>query len=239
MEMKRLRENCQMKLCFTPVYNFPEHTFKISFLNARSLHKNFNNVTHDTSIVTSDILAFAEARLHPHESEQYVMTNYTLHINSPVSNSTERTHLGLAVYIKNTVEVQNITNLNFTSTHFIVAKVFSQNKLLQIVTLYRKCNSAKEQFYEDFAAMVTYIESQQDVVIVGDFNYDFNDNIHQNVCTTIETLYSLIHVKTEPSFQNTQSLTTIYHAFTNIPQHQASVIECPYSDHKMLTVALL
>ena len=67
IEMIRLRTTCQLKLCYTPAYNFPKESLKVSFLNSRSLHKHFEDVKNDQSFQCCDIIAFAETRLYDNE----------------------------------------------------------------------------------------------------------------------------------------------------------------------------
>ena len=107
-EMKRLRTEKQLQLCYTPMFRFPNHHLKVTFLNARSLHKHFNDVKCDHSLFTTDIMCFAETRLYEHETNNYVLENYTLHLNSkPTNNSHTRPYHGLAIYVKDSIEIKD------------------------------------------------------------------------------------------------------------------------------------
>jgi hypothetical protein len=63
-------------------------------------------------------------------------------------------------------------------------------------------------------------------------------DLNVDVKMKIENFSNLVHIDTEPTFQTNNVLSTIDHAFTNVSRCVTSVIECPYSDHKILAVAL-
>ena len=44
VEMKRLRTEATLELCYVPLYKIDPHKNKIAFNNARSLHKHFKDV---------------------------------------------------------------------------------------------------------------------------------------------------------------------------------------------------
>ena len=52
-EMARMKENAQMKLCYTPFYNLTSACTKITLQNARSLHKHIKNVATYQNFVES------------------------------------------------------------------------------------------------------------------------------------------------------------------------------------------
>ena len=52
-EMELLRNECKLKLSVTPIYKTNQVSFKICYLNARSLQKHINDARHD---LNTDIL---------------------------------------------------------------------------------------------------------------------------------------------------------------------------------------
>jgi endonuclease/exonuclease/phosphatase family metal-dependent hydrolase len=82
------------------------------------------------------------------------------------------------------------------------------------------------------------MDNQNALLILGDFNYDVTLDRNADVKATVENYHNLMHIVTEPTFQNTTGTSTIDNAFTNVNQYDSSVIECPYSDHRILALAL-
>ena len=54
-EMECLRTERYLKLSVTPIYNLDQISFKLCFLNARSLHKHIDDVSHDLNYTSTDI----------------------------------------------------------------------------------------------------------------------------------------------------------------------------------------
>ena len=237
-EMKRLRENHKIVLCYTPPYRFPKDSLKVCFLNARSLHKHFNDVKNDISLLSCDIMAFAETRIMDHEHEQYLMKGFRLFLNcQPKTNAMTRPHLGLAVYVRESIDVKDIASLRFGDNEYIVlTTVFNANSI-QVLILYRKCSSKIHQFTKEIVHLCRYMNTDNTLLVIGDFNCDMEAKL--DVKVTVETHFSVKHIVTEPTFQNiTGTISTIDHAFTNANRYECSVIECPYSDHKIMALAL-
>ena len=239
VEMLRLRTDCQMALCYTPMYKFPKESLKVSFLNVRSLHKHFEHVKHDHSFQCSDIMAFAETRLYDHEQCNYTLDGYRLYLNcQPANGLNTRPSLGLAVYVKDSLNVLHVENLRIASNEYVALKVEYKDRVVQVVVLYRKCGSNKADFFCDIATLTSHMDNQNALLILGDFNYDVTLNRNADVKATVENYHNLMHIVTEPTFQNTTGTSTIDNAFTNVNQYDSSVIECPYSDHRILALAL-
>ena len=236
-EMKRLREHCQLDLCYIPFYRFPDNMFKISFLNARSLHKHAEDIRADHSFDTCDIMSFSETRLY--DGERCDMHGYNMYLNSePTGSNKQRPYHGLAVYVKDTIQVSDVTCVRFSHAEYMVLKIVYCGTVLQMVCLYRSSKCSIQQFMEQIRGLSKYIEGQDQTFVIGDFNCDLNTNV--GVRNAVESLSAgLNHLKTENTFQNsTGALTCIDHAFTTVVNHVATVIECMYSDHKIIGVAL-
>ena len=61
-EMHRLRTEGQLTSAVNPLYNVPEISLKICYLNARSLHKHIKDVRADLNYSSTDVSIFAESR---------------------------------------------------------------------------------------------------------------------------------------------------------------------------------
>ena len=76
-EMSDLRENRQVNLCYTPVYQLSPAQHRIIFHSIRSLHVHFDDVQCDPNYKAADVLAFAESRLsHCDDSNFYKLNNF-------------------------------------------------------------------------------------------------------------------------------------------------------------------
>ena len=59
-DMELLRNECKLKLSVTPICKTNQVSFKICYLNVRSLHKHINDVRHDLNFTNTDINIFLE-----------------------------------------------------------------------------------------------------------------------------------------------------------------------------------
>ena len=61
-EMHQSRTEGQLTFAVNPLYNVPEISLKICYLNARSLHKHFKDVCADLNDSSTDVSISAESR---------------------------------------------------------------------------------------------------------------------------------------------------------------------------------
>ena len=101
-EMERLRSpECQLTLSITPLYKYDEISFKLCYLNTRSLHKHIEDVRNDISYSTADVNVFSESRIiHSESNLDYKLHEYNLFRNDAVSSSNIRPCGGTAVYTR-------------------------------------------------------------------------------------------------------------------------------------------
>ena len=97
-EMECLRTERYLKLSVTPIYNLDQISFKLCFLNARSLHKHIDDVSHDLNYTSTDINIFAETRFNSSDSDMYIIDGYTLFRNDGEPSVTSRPYGGTALY---------------------------------------------------------------------------------------------------------------------------------------------
>ena len=63
VEIERLRTEASLELCYIPLYKVYPGKTKITFNNARSLHKHFKDVEFEPNVLAADVIGFAETRL--------------------------------------------------------------------------------------------------------------------------------------------------------------------------------
>ena len=81
-EMEMLRTERNLKLCFTPLYMLDHSDLKVCCLNARSLHKDIEDVRKYINYFSTDILIFTETRFSSLDpNEMYNIDGYTLFRN--------------------------------------------------------------------------------------------------------------------------------------------------------------
>ena len=60
VEMQRLRTEATLELCYVPSYEIDPHKNKITFNNARSLHKHLKDVEFEPNVLAADVIGFAK-----------------------------------------------------------------------------------------------------------------------------------------------------------------------------------
>jgi hypothetical protein len=61
-EMELLRGERQLTISVTPIYKTDQVSFKLCYLNARSLHKHIDDVRNDLNFRNTDINIFSETQ---------------------------------------------------------------------------------------------------------------------------------------------------------------------------------
>ena len=67
--MELLRNEHKLELSVTPIYKTNQLSFKLCYLNARSLHKHIDDVWHDLNVTNTDINIFSETRFSSTDNE--------------------------------------------------------------------------------------------------------------------------------------------------------------------------
>ena len=100
-EMQRLRTEGQLPLSIKPIYEAPNNSIKICFLNARSLHKHIDDIRHDLNYLSTDVNIFSETRFSQLDDDNlYHIKDYTLFRNDDTTRVSQNTRPfgGMAVY---------------------------------------------------------------------------------------------------------------------------------------------
>ena len=99
-EMQSLRKEKQLKLSVTHIYQKDKTTFKVCFLNSRSLHRHIEDICKDSNFSSIDVNIFSETRLsHTDKDRDYAINEYTLFRNDNQSATLNiRPYGGTAVY---------------------------------------------------------------------------------------------------------------------------------------------
>ncbi len=237
IEMKRLRNTRCLQLCFMPPYFFRDDSLKVAFLNIRSLRKHFLDMTNDSSFYSVDILLFCETKLREEEIPKFQIPGFSTHFIC--ENAAEgMPHKGLIAYVKDELQINNVNTYRIDGNEFLLLEVLHRNFEYQVVVLYRSCHGSINDFRRNIEFIGTDINPNKKILIIGDFNHDISKDsslkhfLKQNIYVN--------HIWTSETYQTTSGscLTTIDHILTNETNYITSVIECPYSDHKILAISL-
>ena len=84
--MELLRNERKLPLIVTPNYKTNQVSFKLCYLNARSLHKHIDDVRHDLNFTNTDINIFSETRFSRTDNDiMYDIDGYNLFRNDRLS----------------------------------------------------------------------------------------------------------------------------------------------------------
>ena len=238
-EMRRLRKEARIKLCYDPVYMIPDSKFKLLFHNARSLHAHFNDVISDQNFVSAYILGFAESRLvNADQTSDYCLPGFMPYRNDQQQDPHSRCRPahGLLTLVKDTCPVLNVEHFNSVALEFTAVTLVHGNTPLQIVFIYRAGFCSLGVFKTLIKKeLCPHLENTVPCVIMGDFNYDVMSGNHSSFQTFMKSAFNCLQVSMEPTTDYGSCLDLI---FSNIEGISTSYIECPWSDHKAIAVAI-
>lgn len=234
-EMNRLRTSAKISISIPLLYYLPQNVTTIIYQNCRSLKRHISDIKKERSLLTANILAFAETCLNSNDnSSDYELDGFALFRNDDICCQ-ERPYHGTIVYSKvspNAFNVDNILNIELTCGY-----IFHENSKINVCFVYCPPKIASfSLFKEMFAYLHNKIDLLQPCIIMGDFNLDFFQvKMLPNHLRTTYSLYQLINSAT------TNYDTVIDHVYTNIDKSLISisgVLESYFSDHKPVFIAL-
>ena len=140
IEMQRLRTEASLELRYVPLYKIDPGKTKIAFNNARSLHRHFKDVEFEPNVLAADVIGFAETRLCSRdENVHFALKRFKLiRLDDTVKETNNRPYHGLALYVKEYLQIQNFLKMQCKSFEFILADISNvQRSYVQVVVLYR------------------------------------------------------------------------------------------------------
>ena len=237
IEMKRLRTDATLKLCYVPLYKIGSDKTKIAFNNARSLHKHYKDVQSEPNVLAADIVGFAETRLCSRdENVHFALKRFRLvRLDDTVKEANNRPYHGLALYVKEYLQIQKVMKMQCKSFEFIFAGIFSiQRGYVQVVVLYKYPKSSQTDFRNDIHCHLRpVIDLNAKLVILGDFNIQV-DGASTGFVDFVETLFGCMqHIK-----QCTTDCGSVLDLIFSNSEGFCDVIEAYWSDHKIIYCAL-
>ena len=236
-EMKRLRTDATLELCYVPLYKIGSDKTKIAFNNARSLHKHYKDVQSEPNVLAADIIGFAETRLCSRdENVHFALKRFRLvRLDDTVKEANHRPYHGLALYVKEYLQIQKVVKMQCKSFEFIFTGTFSiQRGYVQVVVLYKYPKSSQTDFRNDIRCHLRpVIDLNAKLVILGDFNIQI-DGASTGFVDFVETLFGCMqHIK-----QCTTDCGSVLDLIFSNSVGFCDVIEAYWSDHKIIYCAL-
>ena len=237
IEMQRLRTDAALELCYVPLYKIGSDKTKIAFNNARSLHKHYKDVQFEPNVLAADIIGFAETRLCSRdENVHFALKRFRLiRLDDTVKETNNRPYHGLALYVKEYLQIQKVVKMQCKSFEFIFTNTFSiQRSYVQVVVLYKYPKSSQTDFRKDLNCHLRpVIDLNAKLVILGDFNIQI-DGTSTGFVDFVETLFGCMQQIKQCTTDSGSVLDLI---FSN-SEGLCDVIEAYWSDHKLIYCAI-
>ena len=146
-------------------------SFKICFLNARSLHRHIDDVQFDLNYTSTDVNIFAETRFSRDNDDLYKIDNYTLFRNDANQSTTTRPYRGIAVYS----HIEFIPSYPCAHNHNVVDITLMKMMNFPYVTIigiYRSPKIPIKQLCCGLGEVLNMSTSYYNIII-GDFNINW------------------------------------------------------------------
>ena len=237
-EMKRLRSEAQLQLCFTPVYSMEQSGFTVVFHNVRSLHRHFTDVLKDPNYTSAHIIAVAESRLTSRdEDESYAIPDFQIVRNDQTdfSSCQQRPPHGIVLYIQNSLKIGHITNISRKEIEYTVVKLEYDGRSMHFCAFFKSQSCTKTTFEEHCQNLRQILDPHIDFILCGDFNCDISDNQNSRF---VDEMKNLIGCNQFIKEATTDYNTVLDLIFSNIESVFTSVIDSPCSDHKLIAASV-
>lgn len=209
-------------------------TFKLAFLNARSLNKHLLDVKCDSSVQSASVVCFCETRFdHRDPMSDTKLDNFEqFRQDYKQMANTQRPPYGLAIYSHSKFLYGPSEETEF-SIECVVFEVEEQPGVL-MVFLYKSPKISSAVLLRLLQRVHKKYQHNK-AVIFGDFNIDWNvPSKDKNSLHTPMTKLGYRQVIEKPSIDFGSTIDLI---FTNIPTYQCGVVEAYYTDHKLCWIA--
>lgn len=204
---------------------------KIGFSNVRSLIPHLNDIESSVTENLFDIFLICESWLKKEvNDEQISIKGYSLYRADRNANGR-----GLCIYIKNTIHCEIIRNTNEYIWEQLWIKVKIKKKSFAIGVIYKPHEQNTNNFLDEFEnTLMTIVPVYDEIVCMGDFNFDFLDkenNLTKKFVSIIESL-NLQQIIEEPTRIARTSATLLdFIILGNMTDVEKGIIHNSYSDH--------
>ena len=235
-EMERLRTSATIALCYTPLYNLPQDSLKITFHNCQSLNLHKKDIQAEENLKASDINIFVETKLCNSDStDNYITEEFEV---SRSDFSTNRTAYGSAVYHKKSLNCK-VSPCNVGTVEMTCVKFSSHIRNLHVVGIYCRPKEKWININKALTHLRTLVDPKEPLIIMGDFNIDILKNTSKKQ-KLVDIMESAFFCKQQINEFTTNGNTIIDLIFTNIEGNNTDtgVLESYFSYHKVIYIAV-
>jgi len=124
----------------------------------------------------NDLIIVTESHCNIESEKNIQLKGYQLYL----SPTTKSRSAGIAIYVKENIDVVVLENINLTSilSNIIVIKIRCDLEFYTIIAIYRS-PSFKYELFMDQLQLVLNKYNQERVILTGDFNVDTNKNTNR------------------------------------------------------------
>ena len=145
---------------------------KVSFLNARSIRKNYDSINDFVTLDNPDVLAITETWIADNESDAWFLREITppgYEIEN-VNRSNGRGG-GVAIIARTALRMKKLHCVMYQSFESMLAQVTTTKGVLRIAAIYRPPSGSMDMFINEFRSFLEkYCLTGPPIVLVGDFN---------------------------------------------------------------------
>ena len=208
----------------------------ITSLNVRGLLNKYDQVVKVLYDSNADIMGICESFLDENvEVNEYMIPGYNV-----VSKHRNRHGGGVLLYVKETVKFELVEANVSTNIESLWIKVKCYTEHVTIGVIYRP-PSANANYYSDLLDQLDHMHAHHDKVIaMGDLNFNYLDASSKTYIQTIESMYDMKQIITEPTRVTLTTSTLIDVILTNVPEAHiiSGVSKISLSDHFMVYTSL-
>lgn len=184
----------------------PKSAFRVLQLNVRGMNElnKFDDIkqTLERYGEQVDVLVLGETWLKPERVCLYEINGY-----KGIFSCREESHGGLAVFIRNELNMEICSNVVIEGSHHIHCRLLSQGKAVNLHAVYRPPSFDVRRFLHQIEGMLSSASAGDKSILVGDFNIPLNivnNNIVGEYLRLLET-YNMMPTNTavtRPSSNN-------------------------------------
>jgi hypothetical protein len=205
-------------------------TFKLAFLNARSLHKHLQDVQIDRNVQSADVIGFCETRFNRRDAtnDTAIPDFSQFRQDYQLQTLTQRSFYGLSVYSKS-----SFTFGPFKVSNQVEATVFKvlQQPDIVIIIIYKSPKVSTKPLLNLLDSVHDKYIKNSKAVILGDFNIDWSQDTSDK--RALNNLMKKLHFNQVIHGPTNDHNSTIDLIFTNIETYSCGTLETYYTDHKM------
>ena len=201
-EMKRLR-----KVAYPFNLRFLHQVdadIKISFINAQSLRKHFNDIKNDRTLKNSDVIICSETWYNQSDlTDENMMEGFTMKRFDVEHSNLNRQHNGQAIFYKKNLTVSDFRNHTSSLIEMFECTISTQDHaMINLFGLYSNPRNGLQNLIDFLGPILSpHQEKCSDIIIGGDFNLNLLENSSNSFLNFMKSL-DLIPKITESTTNN-------------------------------------